>query len=308
MGTRTFSITMAPAEGRLGPLERRRLSPLGVSRGVHLQRRRVIPDDCTDDRRPAAHRQPEPVRADRSGDHRLGIRRPDGGDQRYGRRDGRHRTSRTATTSRSGASISEPGATSFDARVASNTSGGSIELHLDSLEQHEDRNLRRLGNRRRADLEDAASCTVTSTTGVHDLFLSFTGGSGDLFNFNWWRFDGPGANDQSDAGAVDGSAPDGDNDGVDGGSSSAGGTSDGSSGYGGALSGSSSGNGGSGASGAGSSNGGSTTGMEGAAKGGGCSCRVAVDRRVGASAVLALMALGALRWRRRVRRGTSHDG
>ena len=72
------------------PVERRRLSPLGLPRGVQVQLRRVIPDDCADERRPAGHRQPEPVPADRSGDHRLGIRRPDGGDQRYGRRDGRH--------------------------------------------------------------------------------------------------------------------------------------------------------------------------------------------------------------------------
>ena len=195
------------------------------------------------------------------------------------------------------------GATSFSARVASSTSGGSIELYLDDLESSRNGVCAVTGTGGAQTWRTLPSCAVTGATGVHDLFLRFTGGSGDLFNVNWWKFDGPGANDQSDAGAVDGSAPDGDNDGVDGGSSSAGGTSDGSSGYGGALSGSSSGNGGSGASGAGSSNGGSTTGMEGAAKGGGCSCRVAVDRRVGASAVLALMALGALRWRRRVRRG-----
>ena len=195
------------------------------------------------------------------------------------------------------------GATSFSARVASSTSGGSIELYLDDLESSRIGVCAVTGTGGAQTWRTLPSCAVTGATGVHDLFLRFTGGSGDLFNVNWWKFDGPGANDQSDAGAVDGSAPDGDNDGVDGGSSSAGGTSDGSSGYGGALSGSSSGNGGSGASGAGSSNGGSTTGMEGAAKGGGCSCRVAVDRRVGASAVLALMALGALRWRRRVRRG-----
>ncbi|MBN2188894.1 MAG: carbohydrate-binding protein, partial [Chitinispirillaceae bacterium] len=32
------------------------------------------------------------------------------------------------------------------------------------------------------------TCTVTGATGVHDLYLRFTGGSGLLFNFNWWKF------------------------------------------------------------------------------------------------------------------------
>ena len=31
------------------------------------------------------------------------------------------------------------------------------------------------------------STTVTSTTGVHDVYLKFTGGSGYLFNVNWWQ-------------------------------------------------------------------------------------------------------------------------
>ncbi|MBN2189169.1 MAG: carbohydrate-binding protein, partial [Chitinispirillaceae bacterium] len=32
------------------------------------------------------------------------------------------------------------------------------------------------------------TCTVTGATGIHDLYLMFTGGSGLLFNFNWWKF------------------------------------------------------------------------------------------------------------------------
>jgi hypothetical protein len=32
------------------------------------------------------------------------------------------------------------------------------------------------------------TCTVTGATGIHDLYLRFTGGSGLLFNFNWWKF------------------------------------------------------------------------------------------------------------------------
>jgi arabinoxylan arabinofuranohydrolase len=79
------------------------------------------------------------------------------------------------------------GAVSFDARVASASSGGSIELRLDSQTgtlvgtcavQGTG------GNQTWA----TRSCTVSGATGIHDLFLKFTGGSGALFNFNWWRF------------------------------------------------------------------------------------------------------------------------
>ncbi|HEU4327698.1 MAG TPA: family 43 glycosylhydrolase [Roseiflexaceae bacterium] len=79
------------------------------------------------------------------------------------------------------------GASSFEARVASATSGGSIEL--------------RLGSPTGALVGSCAvqgtggwqtwttrSCAVSGAAGVHDLYLRFTGGSGSLFNLNWWRF------------------------------------------------------------------------------------------------------------------------
>lgn len=85
------------------------------------------------------------------------------------------------------------GATSFDARVAASTSGGSIELHLESLTGASIGTCAIAGTGG-AQTWATTSCTVTSTTGVHDLFLKFTGsGSGALFNFNWWKFGGPGA-------------------------------------------------------------------------------------------------------------------
>lgn len=79
------------------------------------------------------------------------------------------------------------GAISFDARVASNTSGGKIELHLDS------ENGTTVGT---CDVSNTGSwqnwatksCAVSGATGKHDLYLKFTGGSGTLFNFNWWKF------------------------------------------------------------------------------------------------------------------------
>jgi len=85
------------------------------------------------------------------------------------------------------------GATSFDARVAASASGGSIELHIESLTGTT------IGTCAVASTGGAQTwatqtCTITGTTGVHDLFLKFTGsGSGNLFTFNWWKFGGPGA-------------------------------------------------------------------------------------------------------------------
>jgi len=95
------------------------------------------------------------------------------------------------------------GATSFSARVASGGSGGSIELHLDSVTGTTIGTCAVPGTGG-AQTWKTVSCSMTNATGEHDLFLRFTGGSGDLFNFNWWQFAGPGADDSSDAGgAVD---------------------------------------------------------------------------------------------------------
>jgi len=79
------------------------------------------------------------------------------------------------------------GATSFEARVASGTNGGNIEIRLDS-----------------ADGTLVGTCSVSSTGGwqnwetkrcsvhgaaeIHDLYLVFTGDKGALMNFNWWKF------------------------------------------------------------------------------------------------------------------------
>jgi hypothetical protein len=94
------------------------------------------------------------------------------------------------------------GATSFDARVSSATNGGNIELRLDSttgtligtctVDKTGDWNT-----------WATKSCKVTGVTGKHDLYLKFTGGSGYLFNFNWWKFNTAAA--QIKYGDVDGS-------------------------------------------------------------------------------------------------------
>jgi arabinoxylan arabinofuranohydrolase len=79
------------------------------------------------------------------------------------------------------------GARSFDARVASATSGGSIELHLDTTTGPLVGTCAVTGTNG-WQTWTTKSCDVSNAAGVHDLYLKFTGGSGLLFNFNWWKF------------------------------------------------------------------------------------------------------------------------
>jgi len=91
------------------------------------------------------------------------------------------------------------GATSFDARVASSTSGGSIELHLDS-QTGTLLGTCAISGTGGAQMWTTKTCPVTGAMGVHDLFFKFTGGSGNLFSFDWWQFSGPGSMDQGSGG------------------------------------------------------------------------------------------------------------
>jgi hypothetical protein len=79
------------------------------------------------------------------------------------------------------------GADLFEARVASNTDGGKIELYIDEL------NGTLIGTCTVSGTGgwqkwETKSCTVDNVTDKHDLFLKFSGASGYLFNFNWWTF------------------------------------------------------------------------------------------------------------------------
>jgi arabinoxylan arabinofuranohydrolase len=79
------------------------------------------------------------------------------------------------------------GAAAFYARVASGGDGGTIELRLDSLAGP------LIGTCVVSPTGGwqtwtVASANVTGASGVHDLFLRFTGGAGPLFNLNWWQF------------------------------------------------------------------------------------------------------------------------
>jgi hypothetical protein len=79
------------------------------------------------------------------------------------------------------------GASSFDARVASATSGGNIELRLDSPTGTLVGTCAVQGTGGWQTWV-TKTCAVSGATGTHDLYLRFTGGSGFLFNFNWWKF------------------------------------------------------------------------------------------------------------------------
>jgi arabinoxylan arabinofuranohydrolase len=79
------------------------------------------------------------------------------------------------------------GAKSFEARVASATSGGGIELRLDTITGPLVGTCAVTGTGS-ATTWATKSCDITNATGMHDLYLKFTGGSGLLFAFNWWKF------------------------------------------------------------------------------------------------------------------------
>lgn len=84
------------------------------------------------------------------------------------------------------------GAASIDVRVASNNSGGTIEVRLDSV------NGTLLGTVAVPGTGgwqswQTKSATVSPVSGVHTLYLKFTGGAGNLFNVLWFKFNAPSA-------------------------------------------------------------------------------------------------------------------
>jgi hypothetical protein len=75
------------------------------------------------------------------------------------------------------------GAAAFNARVASATSGGNIELRLDSVNGPPVGTCNAPGSGG-WQTWTTVSCAVNGATGTRDLYLRFTGG----FNVNWWQF------------------------------------------------------------------------------------------------------------------------
>ena len=83
----------------------------------------------------------------------------------------------------------------FEAGVASATSGGTIEIILDNLNNAPVGRLN-VGNTGGWQNWQTASAAIGTVTGLHNLYLRFSGGSGYLLNVDWWRFTGgtPGGN------------------------------------------------------------------------------------------------------------------
>jgi hypothetical protein len=79
------------------------------------------------------------------------------------------------------------GADEFQARVASSTSGGSIEIRLDSSTGTLIGTCAVTGTGGWQNWVTKTTA-VTGISGVHDLYLVFTGGGGYLLNVNWFTF------------------------------------------------------------------------------------------------------------------------
>jgi|GEM_PF-2887449 len=79
------------------------------------------------------------------------------------------------------------GASSVQARVASAAGGGMIEFRLDSLTGTLIGTVAASGTGGWQNWT-TASGQVSGATGVHNLYVKFTGGAGNLFNLNWFKF------------------------------------------------------------------------------------------------------------------------
>lgn len=80
------------------------------------------------------------------------------------------------------------GARKFKACVASASKGGRIEIRIDGVDG------RLLGVCKVKSTGGwnnwtSIDCRVKNEMGVHELYFVFTGGEGQLFNFDWWRFE-----------------------------------------------------------------------------------------------------------------------
>lgn len=75
----------------------------------------------------------------------------------------------------------------FEARVASATSGGTIEIVLDNPNNAPVGRVS-VGGTGGWQNWQTVSGPIGTVTGLHNLYLRFSGGSGYLFNVDWWRF------------------------------------------------------------------------------------------------------------------------
>jgi arabinoxylan arabinofuranohydrolase len=102
-----------------------------------------------------------------------------------------------------GADFGELGASRFEARVASGSNGGRIEVHLDTTTGPLVATCDISGTGGWQTWK-TVSCDVNGAEGKHDLYFKFTGGGGLLFNFNWWKFTSEETGIREDRGALSG--------------------------------------------------------------------------------------------------------
>ena len=84
--------------------------------------------------------------------------------------------------------INLTGFTSFNARVASDGVGGNIEICLDSPTGTVIGTCVVPANTGGWQDWITENCSITSTTGFHNIYLVYTGGTGNLFNVEWFTF------------------------------------------------------------------------------------------------------------------------
>jgi arabinoxylan arabinofuranohydrolase len=88
-------------------------------------------------------------------------------------------------------------ASRFTASVASGSQGGSIELHLDNVEGPEIGSLT-VSPTGGWHAWQTKTTTVSGASGKRDLYFVFRGeATGQLFNFDYWRFNKKGAKPKS---------------------------------------------------------------------------------------------------------------
>lgn len=81
----------------------------------------------------------------------------------------------------------EDGAKNFNARISSSTTGGNIEIYLDSLNDKSAAVCKASGTGNWQEYTDISG-NIGNITGIHDLYLKFTGGDGFLLNINYFSF------------------------------------------------------------------------------------------------------------------------
>lgn len=86
-----------------------------------------------------------------------------------------------------GIDFGKKGAGKFTASVAGTTGNGTIEICLDNPSGDVIGSCQVTST---GDMQNwkTISCKTKKVTGVHDLYLKFTGSEGKMFNFDWWQF------------------------------------------------------------------------------------------------------------------------